>query len=161
MFRDFAYSSGTHHCEITIYSIFFHQLRQILQKKGLRGEDLSLDVPDFYYVHLEDNVSDEVDGSGTCTLMEDLVDKGFRMVDKHGGYDNDHVRLSLDSLAKYHALTIASLNEWKDQDGKVIYSTEVEFLKGKTFYNDLVHMYNDFLKPIATRFKLIERPDMS
>jgi len=161
MMRDFAYGSGAHQREISMYSIFFDLLRQIPQEKGLIDEDLSLDVPNIYYVHLEESTSDKTDGSGTCILMEDIVQNGFRMVDKHAGCDDDHVRLSLNSLAKYHALTIASLNEWKDQDGKIVYPPEAEFLKESTLFDRIATFFEGTCDNFVKRFKTLERQDLT
>ena len=62
------------------------------------------DVPDVYYTHIEDLVAGETDGSGTCTLLENLKAEGYRMADKLEGADYRHCHMALTSLAHYHRL---------------------------------------------------------
>jgi len=161
LMRDFAYNSGSHQREMSMYTEFFDLLCDLRSEKGVSNIDLSIDVPHVYYTYLEEKVDNEIDGSGTCILMEDVVASGFRMVDKHGGCDDDHVRLTLRSLSKYHALTISGLKKWKNEDGKVIYPEEAQFLTGKTFYDEAASMYKDFMIQVLTRLEINGRQDLA
>jgi len=122
LMRDFAYNSGSHQREMSMYTEFFDLL---------------------------------------CDLRSEKVASGFRMVDKHGGCDDDHVRLTLRSLSKYHALTISGLKKWKNEDGKVIYPEEAQFLTGKTFYDEAASMYKDFMIQVLTRLEINGRQDLA
>ena len=56
-----------------------------------------LDFPDVYFTHVEEIVSGEKDGSGICTLLEDLKAEGYRMADKveEADYRSSHMSLHL------------------------------------------------------------------
>lgn len=159
--REFASSSGAHQREISMYTKFFDSLRLIREEKSLSEDDLPLDVPHVYYTNMEGRVNDEIDGSSTCILMEDVAATGYRMVDKYAGCDDSHVRLSLSSLAHYHALSIASLNKWRDQDGKIVLPDQAQFLTEKNLFDFSVGLYSEGSKAIITRLQLIDRPDVS
>jgi hypothetical protein len=109
MLRNTAHEARTHHREIDVYQSFFGLLREMHL-----GQPIPLDVPDVYYTHLEEIVQGGADGSGTCTLLEDLKIEGYRMTDKVEGADYRHCQIALTSLAHYHALTISAVRKWTD-----------------------------------------------
>jgi len=118
--------------EIDMYNSMFDQLRQIRLEAGLSEEDLPLDIPNVYYVHLKDKSKGENDTLDTCVLLEDLSAEGFRMANKYEGCDDAHVRVALQSLANYHALSIAGLKKWKSRDGSVNVPPAIDFILEKT-----------------------------
>lgn len=156
--REAAYESHAHHREISMYRDLFEALRRI---KG----DLSipLDTPELYYGAVEEKVKGGPDGTGTCILIEDLREHGYRMADKYEGADNEHVRLALTSLAHFHALTNAALRKWTDPETGELsrLPSSMEFLLEKTFYDinpadvikEWVDMFTDFTKDV-------KRPDV-
>lgn len=42
-----------------------------------------------------------------CLMLEDLARLGFRMADRFSGLDFDHSKLTLQSLGKFHAASVA------------------------------------------------------
>lgn len=156
--REAAYDSHAHHREIHMYRDLFEVLLRI------KGDlPIPLDTPELYYGTVEEKVKGGSDGSGTCILIEDLRERGYKMADKYEGADNDHVRLALTSLAHYHSLTIAALGRWTDPEtGELTrLPPAMEFLSEKTFYDlnpsgvikEWVDMFVDFTKDI-------NRPDV-
>lgn len=92
-----------------MYNSFFDHLRTLDPT-----HQVPLDVPDAYYVHLEEMVEGGADGMGTCIILEDLKSQGYIMSDKAVGADYQHCHLVLTSLAHYHAHTITALRQWTD-----------------------------------------------
>jgi len=161
LMRDMAYSSGAHQREMSMYTTFFDLLRQIREESELSGEELSLDVPHIYYIHMEVVVKGENDGSAICILMEDLSKTGFCMADKHKGCDDDHVRLALNSLVKYHAMSLACLRKWTDQHGQITYPGEAKFLEQETMFDKIGDFFQDTIKQLCDRLRLLKRTDLS
>lgn len=159
--RQHVTNTGTYDREIAVYSTFFDLLRQTRKEKGLSKQDMSIDVAQFYYANLDKKTNGDTEVSDTCILLEDVVATGFRMKNKHAGCDDEHVHVILNSLAKYHALTIASLNKWKDEDGKVVYPTGAQFLKKPSMMEQLTDNFAWMKDNIAKRLRLNERTDVS
>ena len=93
--------------------------------------------------------------------MEDLSKAGFRMADKHKGSDDDHLRLALNSLVKYHAMSLASLRKWTDRHGQITYPAEAKFVEEETMFDKTADFYHDTIKQLCHRLKLLKRTDVS
>ena len=119
-----AMTMKVHDREIAMYGGLFPQLQKLKNEAGLSADQVPLDVPNSYYVNV-----DESDGKGTVIVMEELKGPGFVMVDKVNGCDFEHAKLSLTSLAHFHALTIAFLRKHITREGeKIVHPPEADFL---------------------------------
>jgi hypothetical protein len=142
-----------------MYQDFFILLREMH-----RDKPIPLDVPDLYYSHIEDIIAGETDGSGTCTLLENLKAEGYLMADKVEGADLRHCHMALTSLAHYHALTLSAVRKWKDPaTGKLsqVPSCAKFLVEEKTFYEYGMEKYikNSF-KCFLDFVQKEERPDV-
>jgi hypothetical protein len=158
--RQAAYEARTHHREINMYHNFFRVIREMHA-----DQPIPLDVPDVYYTHIEEIVPGETDGSGICTLLEDLKAEGYRMADKVEGADYRHCHMALTSLAHFHALTISAVRKWKDPaTGELsnIPPTAKFLVDEKTFFEyGMVKYVENFSKCIVEFTQEVERPDVS
>lgn len=143
-----------------MYLRFFSLLRDMHL-----GQPITLDVPDVYYVNIEEIIEGETDGSGTCILLEDLSTKGYCMSDKFGGADYRHCHMALTSLAHYHALTINAIRMWKDPlTGELSNLPDsAKFLvQEKTVYElSAVQIAKDFSDRMIEFAQDVKRPDVS
>jgi hypothetical protein len=143
-----------------MYHHFFNSLREMHA-----DHPIPLDVPDVYYTHMEEMVQGGADGSGTCTLLEDLKAEGYRMADKVEGADYRHCHMALTSLAHFHALTISAVRKWKDPaTGKLsnIPPMAKFLVEEKTMYDvGIIKIISDFSVSIVDFLKDIKRPDVS
>ncbi|EFX85098.1 hypothetical protein DAPPUDRAFT_314376 [Daphnia pulex] len=156
--RQMACESRSHPREINIYQNFFGLLRE-MQVDQL----IPLDVPDVYYTHLEEIVQGESDGSGTCTLLENLKAAGYRMADKVEGIDYRHCHMALTSLAHYHALAISAMRKWKDPStGELSHiPPSAKFIEEKTFIEvGILKMVENASKSFLDFAQEVERPDL-
>ncbi len=159
LLRQAAYESRAHHREIQMYHQFFDLLREIQAGQS----SIKLDVPDVYYVHMEDIVKNESDGSGTCILLEDLKSQGYCMSDKVDGADYRHCQLALTSLAHYHALTITALRKWINLStgDRSNIPPNAEFVFQKTMFDvSITQIIKDWSNSILNFAKEVERPDV-
>ena len=148
--------------EIDMYNSMFDQLRQIRLEAGLSEEDLPLDIPNVYYVHLKDKSKGENDTLDTCVLLEDLSAEGFRMANKYEGCDDAHVRVALQSLANYHALSIVGLKKWKSRDGSVNVPPAIDFILEKTMIELMTNdLRRAWLNPYSKLLGEAGREDVS
>ena len=158
--RQAAYESRTHHHEMHMYLHFFSLLREMYA-----GQQIPLDIPDIYYVNIEEIIPGETDGSGTCIVLEDLSTQGYCMSDKFGGADFQHCQLALTSLAHYHALTMSALRKWKDPaTGELsnIPPTAKFLMQEKTVYEvSAVQIARDFSKKMIEFAQDVKRPDVN
>ena len=142
-----------------MYHNFFRLLREMHE-----DHPILLDVPDVYYTHIEDIVPGETDGSGTCTLLENLKAEGYRMADKLEGADYRHCHMALTSLAHYHALTMSAVRKWKDPvTGELsqVPSSAKFLVEEKTMFDlGIVKIISDFSVSIVNFLQEIERPDV-
>ena len=160
LLRQAAYESHVHHREMKMYNQLFDLLREI---KGDRSS-ITLDVPDSYYLHMEEIVKDKSDGSGTCILLEDLKSQGYCMSDKVEGADYGHCQIALSSLAHYHALTFAALRKWLDPvtGERRNMPPNAEFILEKTMYDvSSVQIIKDWSNCILDFAREMNRPDVS
>lgn len=129
------------------------------------GQQIPLDIPDIYYVNIEEITPGETDGSGTCIVLEDLSMQGYCMSDKFGGTDFQHCQLALTSLAHYHALTMSALRKWKDPaTGELsnIPPTAKFLMQEKTVYEvSAVQIARDFSKKMIEFAQDVKRPDVN
>jgi hypothetical protein len=160
LLRKSVHESRVHHREINMYHHFFNSLREMHA-----DHPIPLDVPDVYYTHIEEIVPGETDGSGICTLLEDLKAEGYRMADKVEGADYRHCHMALTSLAHFHALTISAVRKWKDPaTGELsnIPPTAKFLVDEKTFFEyGMVKYVENFSKCIVEFTQEVERPDVS
>jgi len=148
--------------EIDMYNSMFDQLRQIRLEADLSEEDLPLDIPNVYYVHLKDKSKGENDTLDTCVLLEDLSAEGFRMANKYEGCDDAHVRVALQSLANYHALSIAGLKKWKTQDDGFDIPPAIRFVLDKVAVQQLpIKQIVDWVSPYPVRMREGGREDLA
>ncbi|XP_046637597.1 uncharacterized protein LOC124315904 [Daphnia pulicaria] len=159
LLRKSVHESRVHHREINMYHHFFNSLREMHA-----DHPIPLDVPDVYYTHMEEMVQGGADGSGTCTLLEDLKAEGYRMADKVEGADYRHCHMALTSLAHFHALTISAVRKWKDPaTGKLsnIPPMAKFLVEEKTMYDvGIIKIISDFSVSIVDFLKDIKRPDL-
>ncbi len=160
LLRKSVHESRVHHREINMYHHFFNYLREIHA-----DHPIPLDVPDVYYTHIEEIVPGETDGSGICTLLEDLKAEGYRMADKVEGSDYRHCHMALTSLAHYHALTISAVRKWTDPStGELSHvpPTAKFLVEEKTMYDvGIIKIISDFSVSIVNFLKDVKRPDVS
>ncbi len=114
-----------------MYGNFFEMLRKIRKDSGCTAAEIPLDVPEAYYVHLDDQ-----DPSGTTVSLEDLKSQGYTTANKNTGLDVDHIKRVLASLAHYHALTIAFLRKHSTSDGHQL-PASAEFLNESAAFEKL------------------------
>jgi hypothetical protein len=157
--RQAAYEMRTHPREISMYHNFFRLLWE-----SHEDQPIPLDVPDVYYTHIEEIVPGETDGSGICTLLEDLKAEGYRMADKVEGADYRHCHMALTSLAHYHALTMSAVRKWKDPaTGELseVPSSAKFLVEEKTFYEyGMVKYIENSFKCFLDFVQKVERPDV-
>lgn len=142
-----------------MYNTFFDILRELDP-----NQPVPLDVPDVYFVHLEEAVIGGTDGAGTCILLEDLKAEGFTMSDKIVGADYRHCELALTSLAHYHALTLVTLRKWIDPTTGECTKIPpgAKFILEKTLFDTgTVEMIRNWGPAFVNFTKDIERPDVS
>ncbi|KZS17060.1 Uncharacterized protein APZ42_017099 [Daphnia magna] len=160
LLRQAAYESHTHHHEMHMYLHFFGLLREMHV-----GKTITLDVPDIYYVNIEEIVQDKTDGSGTCILLEDLSSQGYCMSDKFGGADYRHCHMALTSLAHYHALTLNAVRKWQDPSTGELSNLphSAKFItQEKTIYElSAVQIAKDFSKRLIEFTQDVKRPDLA
>jgi hypothetical protein len=159
MLRQAAYESRTHHHEMHMYLHFFSLLRETHA-----GQQIPLDIPNIYYVNIEEIIPGETDGSGTCIVLEDLSTQGYTMSDKFGGADFQHCGMALTSLAHYHALTLSAVRKWTDTStGELSNLPEsAKFLvQEKTVYEvSAAQIAKDFAKKMIEFAQDVKRPDV-
>jgi hypothetical protein len=159
MLRVIAYEARTHHREMDVYQNFFGLLREMHT-----GQSIPLDVPDVYYTHMEEMVQGGADGSGTCTVLEDLKAEGYLMADKVEGADYRHCQIALTSLAHYHALTINAVRKWKDpatgELSKIPPAAEPITDGNKMHDSSLFQMIKDNIQSVIEFAKDVERPNV-
>ncbi|KAK4001914.1 hypothetical protein OUZ56_003779 [Daphnia magna] len=160
LLRQAAYESHTHHREINMYHHFFGLLREMHA-----DQPIPLDVPDVYYTHIEEMVvKDGTDGSGICTLLEDLKAQGYRMAEKALGADYRHCHMALTSLAHFHALTLNVVRKWTDPATGELSNmppTNTFFLEEKTMYDiGMLEMIQDNYQNIVEFAAEVDRPDL-
>ncbi|KAI9561519.1 hypothetical protein GHT06_012478 [Daphnia sinensis] len=159
LLRQAAYEAHTHHREINMYHHFFGLLREMHA-----DQPIPLDVPDVYHTHIEEMVKDGTDGSGICTLLEDLKAQGYRMASKALGADYRHCHMALTSLAHFHALTLNAVRKWTDPATGELSNMPptVKFLvEEKTMYDmGILEMVQDNFKNIVEFAEEVNRPDL-
>ena len=144
-----------HNREIAMYQTFFDLLRQFRSSAGLSADQIPLDVPAVYYTH------EDLDGSGTVMIMEDLRCEGFGMIDKINGSDYEHATLALTSLAHYHALSIAFVRKYVSADGSSVdYPAGAEFLAEKSAFEDIVDIVHQWIKTHIELMRKMDREDV-
>ncbi|XP_057366178.1 uncharacterized protein LOC130687039 [Daphnia carinata] len=160
LLRQAAYESHTHHHEMHMYLRFFGLLREMHV-----GQPITLDVPNIYYVNIEEIVQDKTDGSGTCIVLEDLSSQGYCMSDKFGGADYRHCHMALTSLAHYHALTLNAVRTWQDPSTGELSNLphSARFLtQEKTVYEfSAVQTAKDFCNRMIEFTQDVKRPDLA
>jgi len=119
--------------EAAIYHHFHSELRAIRAEAGLLENELSLDAPQLFYAHL-----DETGGfreNTSVLVMEDLKHLGFRMVDKRVGCTKEESKIVLSALARYHALSIATVKKWKLPDGSLALPEPLSYIPAGTSFD--------------------------
>ena len=117
--------------EIAVYQHLHPMLRQLRTEAGLTNDDIPLNVPEVYYTNL-----DSTSGQDNCTVlvMEELKSQGFKMTDKRDGAPMEAAKLTLMSLANYHALTIMLLKKHKNQDGSYSLPSCLDYIYEKFMF---------------------------
>jgi len=87
--------------EVTMYNNVLKTMHDFQVEKGLTAEDGFFEYPKCYGV-LEDEKNDRF-----ALVMEDLKKAGYEMFDKFKPSDFNHVKLFMESLGKYHAISFA------------------------------------------------------
>lgn len=87
--------------EVTMYNKVLNIMNDFQIEKGLSAEDGFFEYPKCYGV-IEDAANDRF-----ALVMEDLKESGYEMFDKFKPSDYDHVKLFMESLGKYHAVSFA------------------------------------------------------
>ena len=160
--REAAYASRVHHREIDMYRNFFDVLRQIRADAGVTADQIPLEVAETYYVHMEEIVKGQTDGSNTAVVIENFKSQGYGMIDKYEGADYEHANVALVTLAHYHALTITFVRKYAATDGQTIsYPPEAEFLAEKTIFDvGAKDMISPWIQTHIDMLKLLNRHDV-
>lgn len=87
--------------EVTMYNKVLKLMNDFQVEKGLTAEDGFFEYPKCYGV-IEDAANDRF-----ALVMEDLKKSGYEMFDKLQPSDYNHVKLFMESLGKYHAVSFA------------------------------------------------------
>lgn len=87
--------------EVTMYNKVLKMMNEFQIEKGLTAEDGFFEYPKCYGI-IEDEANDRF-----ALVMEDLKKSGYEMFDKFKPSDYNHVKLFMESLGKYHAVSFA------------------------------------------------------
>lgn len=87
--------------EVTMYNKVLKLMNDFQIEKGISAEDGFFDYPKCYGV-IEDEANDRF-----ALVMEDLKKSNYEMFDKFKPSDYNHVKLFMESLGKYHAVSFA------------------------------------------------------
>lgn len=87
--------------EVMMYNKVLKMMNDFQVEKGLTAEDGFFEYPKCYGV-IEDEANDCF-----ALVMEDLKTSGYEMFDKFKPSDYNHVKLFMESLGKYHAVSFA------------------------------------------------------
>ena len=82
--------------------------------------------------------------NGTVYVLEDLKTKGFRMCSMAStpdGIDYPHAKLTMESYANYHALSIAYFRQLRKSDGQYNLSQSCEVFQKDPNYSTLQIIY--------------------
>ena len=145
-----------------MYRTFFDVLRQIRADAGVTADQIPLEVAETYYVHMEEIVKGQTDGSNTAVVIENFKSQGYGMIDKYEGADYEHANMALVTLAHYHALTITFVRKYAAPDGQTInYPAEAEFLAEKTIFDvGAKDMISPWIQTHIDMLKLLNRHDV-
>lgn len=147
-----ATSQGVYPREIAAYEVLHPMLRELRDKARVKPDRLPLAVPEIYHSLIDEK--GQVRANATAVVMEDLSCQGYRMIDKKIGANFDEVMLTLEALANYHALTVALVRQWRNQEGKIETPESLKFVENPLSFQDMVYdmmaatmpMYLDMLK---------------
>ncbi len=158
LLRQAASFMKVHDREIGMYGFLFQNLQKVREEAGLSANDIPLDVPESYYVHVG-----EVDDTETVIAIEELKGQGYVMADKMTGLDPHHVKLALSSLAHYHALSIAFLRKHVAADGETwALPSGLQFLNEPSPYEQTPpEMMESFMKNSVDLMRLLGREDVT
>lgn len=87
--------------EVTMYNKVLKIMNEFQIEKGLTAEDGFFEYPKCYGI-IDDQKNDRF-----ALVMEDLKTSGYEMFDKFQPSDYNHVKLFMESLGKYHAISFA------------------------------------------------------
>lgn len=87
--------------EVTMYNKVLKIMNDFQIEKGLTAEDGFFEYPKCYGI-IDDEKNDRF-----ALVMEDLKKSGYEMFDKFKPSDYNHVKLFMESLGKYHAISFA------------------------------------------------------
>lgn len=87
--------------EITMYNKVLKLMNDFQLEKGLSTDDGFFDYPKCY------GVIDDVENDQFALVMEDLKASNYQMFDKFQPSDYNHVKLFMEALGKYHAVSFA------------------------------------------------------
>ncbi|KAJ6632706.1 hypothetical protein Bhyg_16079 [Pseudolycoriella hygida] len=96
--------------EVTMYNKVLKVMHEFQVEKGLTDADGFFEYPKCY------GVIEDAENDCYALVMEDLKKSGYEMFDKFKPSDYNHVKLFMESLGKYHALSFAL----KDQRPSVL-----------------------------------------
>lgn len=144
-------------CEIYLYGYLLPYLIEFQKENGVSEADGFYSFPKCYAT-----VFDEKPNGDHAIVMEDLMSSNYYMWDKFKTIDYEHVKLVMEELGKFHALSFAirdknpeKLNEIRSKGINKFHKTMYGSEDAMEFYNINIKKAIDALEPHET--ELIEK----
>lgn len=126
-------------------------LRQFEQSKRVTREDCFNEYPKCYWTVKEE--------FNECLLLEDLSVRGFQLIDRHSQeVTADHVRLVLQALGEFHAVSFALKDQQPDKFNHLVSELKEIFIKRENSY--LLNMLTEQPKLIFDLLSAEEDADL-
>lgn len=131
-----AISQGVYPREIAAYEVLHPMLRELRDKARVKPDRIPLAVPAIYHSLIDEQ--GQVRANATAVVMEDLSCHGYRMSDKKIGANFDEVMITLEALANYHALSVALVRQWRNEDGQIVTPESLKFVENPLAFQDMI-----------------------
>lgn len=137
-------------------NVYNHVLQSLLLKvrseAGVTAEEVPLNVPVLYYGHWDE--TEPMGSNMTAVVVQDLKPLGFHMADKQVGLTLEEAKLALETMAHYHALSLALVEKFRNPDGSFTLSDDIKFLsEGPSFHQQMAEMMKTFLPQMIEMMK--------
>lgn len=132
-----ALAQGVYPREKAAYEVLHPMLRELRDKARVKPDRIPLAVPAIYHSLIDEQ--GQCRANATAVVMEDLSCLGYKMLDKKIGANSDEVMLTLEAMANYHALTIALVRQWRNQDGQIEAPESLKFVESPLSFQDMIH----------------------
>ena len=143
MSRENAQELHTHDREVAVYRHLFPALQEKGKQIGLGDNQVVLKVPLSYYLRIKDGSKGKTESS--VLIMEDLKWRGFQQQHATEGFDYQHCKVALTTLAQYHALSIVYMRHIRNNDGHFNLPEQLHFVREASEFDQLVNdtLHND------------------